>query len=170
MIHPAEGALDLLAPVLRGLVMPPAAPGLSSPGGLWAQRRLADGIRNRDARTFVEGARALVGLGEGLTPAGDDLLVGSLAVLHRARRSWLTAHPEVAVQIAAAARSGTTMVGRDFILHALVGTFSETMLRLVAAATESDARLAAAALAGTGGTSGADTLAGMRMALEALAP
>lgn len=167
-IHPSGEGPDLLASALKALAMPAGAPGLSSPSGRSAQHRLADGIRNRDAQTFVEGACALIGLGEGLTPAGDDCLVGSLAVLHRFAHSWVARQREIAASIAAAAQAGTTMVGREFILHALDGAFSETILDLVTAASEQDARRAAARLAEAGATSGADTLRGINLGVEPL--
>ena len=147
-----------------------AALGLSSPSGRTARRQLADGIASGDARIFLTGACGLIGLGEGLTPAGDDCLVGALAVLHRFASSWLADHPEIRTGIAAALPHGTTAVGRNFILHALDGAFSEYILRLVTATPEHDLHQAAAALAETGGTSGADTLDGMHIALEALSP
>lgn len=169
-VHPTDEAPGLLASTLASMPRPAVAPGLSSPTGRWAQHRLASGMRRWNPQALVEGACALIGLGEGLTPAGDDCLVGALAILHRFRDPWLACHPEINASITVAARVGTTIVGRDFILHALEGAFSETILRLVTAATAHDVCLAVAALAETGGTSGADTLDGMRIALETLSP
>jgi len=167
-IHPGGEGPHLLASVLKALAMPAGAPGLCSPIGRPAQWRLVDGIRNRDAQAVVQGACALVGLGEGLTPAGDDCLVGVLAILHRFAHAWLEKHPEIRAAIGTAARMGTTTVGRDFILHGLDGAFSEGILRLVTAASEHDVRRSAADLAATGATSGADTLHGICLGLEAL--
>ena len=169
-IPPATGGARFLASAFRGLAIPAGGSGLSSPRGRSAQRELADGIRHRDGEAFVKAACALIGLGEGLTPAGDDCLVGALAVLHRFRPAWLTDHLDLGAQIATAARAGTTMVGREFILHALDGAFSEHILRVVAASGGEDVRRAVTALAETGGTSGVDTLDGIRIALEALSP
>ena len=167
-IHPTDERPQPPLASLASAVIPPVAAGLSSPAGRAARRRLADGIAHRDVQTFVGGACGMIGLGEGLTPAGDDCLVGALAVLHRFARFWMTGHPEIKAEIAAAARGGTTIVGREFILHALEGVFAESILRLVTARSERSARRAVAVLNGTGGTSGADTLDGIRIALEAL--
>ena len=167
-IHSTTERPDRLTSLLASTAIPVVAPGLCAPGGRSAQRRLADAIVQRDPRTLVEGARALIGLGEGLTPAGDDCLVGALAILHRFTRGWLDEHPEIRFPIAAAARAGTTVVGRDFILHALDGVFSEVVLRVVTAPSDHEVRRAAAALSEMGSTSGADTMRGMRIALEAL--
>src|SRR6185312_14326963 len=58
------------------------ATGLDSPRGVAARAALAGAIGSGDAARLVEAASGLLGLGEGLTPAGDDCLVGALAVLH----------------------------------------------------------------------------------------
>ena len=167
-IHPAAEAIDILAASLKERTRPRVALGLCSETGRTAQQLMAQGIRSGNAVAFVEGARALIGLGEGLTPAGDDCVVGALVMLNRFSRPWLGSHPGITAGIAAAAKDGTTMLGREFILHALDGSFSEVMLRLVTAASAQEARRATAQLLATGGTSGADTLQGMQLALEAL--
>src|SRR5262245_20204939 len=63
-------ALTLLAThVVEG-----SGSGLSSTIARRAQARIGEGVTSRDPRAFLEGALGLVGLGEGLTPAGDDCL------------------------------------------------------------------------------------------------
>jgi hypothetical protein len=167
-IHSTDECPGPLAIVLAGQVMPPVAPGLHSPAGREARRLLAHGIRSRDAVAFIQGARRLIGLGEGLTPAGDDCLVGALAVLRRFARPWLVSHPEIATALSTAVGDGTTIVGQEFILHALDGLFSEVVLWLVTATSIEDVGRAATLLLAMGGTSGADTLQGMQLALEAI--
>lgn len=137
--------------------------------GARARRLLADGIRRAEARAFIAGARGLIGLGEGLTPSGDDVLVGALAALHRFRRQFLARRPSIRTALAAAVRDGTTDVGREFILHALDGAFSEVVTAVLTARSGAAARSAARRLLDTGATSGADTLAGIRLACRALA-
>jgi hypothetical protein len=167
-VTPTDEAPELLAVALTGREAPSVAPGLSSPSGTQARRRLFLGIRRPHVETFIEGACGLVGLGEGLTPAGDDCLVGALAILHRFAGSWLTGHSLIGSRLAAAAEVGTTVVGREFILHALDGRFSEVLILVVTACTAEQMRAAAGCLLETGGTSGADTLDGVRLALDAL--
>jgi uncharacterized protein DUF2877 len=167
-IHPTGESFDVLAASLKERIGPPVAPGLSSETGIAAQQLVLQGIRSGECPAFLQGARALIGLGEGLTPAGDDCLVGALAVLQRFSRPWLESLPEIPAALAAAVEDGTTMMGREFILHALAGSFSEVVLRLLTATSVQDAMRAAAQLLATGGTSGADTLRGMQLALEAL--
>ena len=153
---------------------PPARPGghargLDSPGGVGARAALADGIGRRDTARLIAGAWALLGLGEGLTPAGDDCLVGALAVLHAVDPAPLTRAPATAGAIAEAARARTTAIGREFVLHALAGRFSEPVLAVLRARSVPESARAAARLAALGATSGADTLGGMRLAWDALA-
>ena len=63
-------------------------------------------------------------MGEGLTPAGDDCLVGTLAVIQRFDRAWLVAHPEIQASVRQRAWTGTTVVAREFIVPALAGHFA----------------------------------------------
>ncbi|HKZ07631.1 MAG TPA: DUF2877 domain-containing protein [Methylomirabilota bacterium] len=144
----------------------PAA-GLSSPRADGARAALARAIRRRDADDFLDAARALVGLGEGLTPAGDDYLVGTLAVLHRLASGW-PASGVTGPALDAYAGHATTVVGATFLRHAIAGQFSEPLRDLAMAQSPAVARAAVASLARMGATSGADTLAGMREALDAL--
>lgn len=141
---------------------------LWSGAGRRGQRALALGIRFADAGAFVAGAQALIGLGEGLTPAGDDCLVGAFAVLWRFGRWRLSALGRASGAIAEATERGTTTVGRAFLVHALGGEFSEAVGALLRAETITEARVAAASLRAMGGTSGTDTLSGMRLAFAAL--
>jgi hypothetical protein len=169
-LRPEGGDAPLLLEALASRPAPPAAAGLFSPGGRTAQRRLDHGIRDRDAKAFVEGATALIGLGEGLTPAGDDCLVGALAVLSRHAMTWLSEHAEIRTALAVASETGTTTVGREFLLHALEGSFSEAILGLMQARSAAEAVESIDRLRRMGASSGADTLWGMRLALEALFP
>ena len=167
-IHPTDAGPGLLTSVLASTAMPVVASGLSSPSGRSAQRHLADGIRNREARTFVEGSCALIGLGEGLTPAGDDCLVGALAVLSRFAPAWLAEQPVIRTAITAGSEARTTTVAREFLLHALDGSFSEPVVHLMQARSAAEAIERIEDLGRMGASSGADTLWGMRLAMEAL--
>ena len=157
-----------LAAALAEAPRRPAAATLASVLALEGRRRLAEGLRRGDADRFVDGARRLIGLGEGLTPAGDDLLVGSLAVARRFRRDYLLDEPGIGQALANAARERTTLVAREFLLEALEGRFSEIVIAVLTAADLPCARAALDDLLDVGATSGADTAAGMRLALEAL--
>jgi hypothetical protein len=125
--------------------------------------RLGSALAGQDDGALRRVAAALVGLGQGLTPSGDDLLVGCLA--------WLARRPEARGRrdgLADALRprlAATTPVSRHYLLEALAGRFSEPLVLLADAI---DAlrpavpveRAAEAALA-TGASSGADGIAGL---------
>jgi hypothetical protein len=145
-----------------------SASGLSSTIGRRARSRLAEGLGRRDPEAFIEGARGLLGLGEGLTPAGDDCLVGTLAVIHRFARAWPRAHPEIEASVGTAAATRTTVIAREFVVHALGGHFAESLIDLLIAESADEVGRAATRLLRTGATSGADTLAGVTLGLVAL--
>jgi hypothetical protein len=150
---------------LRPLALRHAPPGsLLQPEGLPHGPRFLDaratllaGLRANAPARIVAGVTQLAGLGPGLTPAGDDFLVGLIVALqleaanphrpliaaaaappeaHPARTTWLSA-----AYLRAAARGECAGVWHAF----LTDPTSETALR---------------ALLATGHTSGADGLAG----------
>jgi len=143
------------------------APALRSVRAQEARACLAEGLRTGDAIAFAYGALGLVGLGEGLTPAGDDFLVGALAVVHRFAPSWLRKHPAVAAAIDAHAAGATTTVAREFVSHALAGHFAESLIELMTAESFEAVERAATRLLDMGATSGADALTGVRAAIRA---
>lgn len=141
---------------------------LSSAIGSRARSRLAEGVRDRDPAAFIEGALGLVGLGEGLTPAGDDCLVGALAAAHRFAPSWLRAHPEIADTVEQTAAVATTTLAHEFVAHALAGRFADSLIDLLTAESADEVGRAAAHVLRSGATSGADTLCGVHLAIAAL--
>jgi hypothetical protein len=122
-----------------------------------------------DARIAVS---QLIGLGEGLTPAGDDFLVGYLAGLWSASRakSHDAVRDTIGGAIAAnAARTGT--ISRHYLEAAIAGEVSEPLARLSAAIGSGDTRQterAAAAALSVGATSGAAASHGLLLAAGAL--
>jgi hypothetical protein len=144
------------------------AQALRSPAGTRALRALCRSIETRDSRLFAEAADALVGFGEGLTPAGDDCLLGALAAIHRLAPGWLATHAAERDRVAEAARSRTTDLARDFLLEALDGRFAEPVLAILTALSGDEAAAAAGRLLSMGATSGADTLCGIRLACRSL--
>jgi hypothetical protein len=150
------------------LLEPAGAQALRSPAGARARQALARGIAAGDARAFADAACALIGFGEGLTPAGDDCVLGALAALHRLAPARLAAHAGQRNRLAEAARSRTTDVARDFLLEALDGRFAEPVLALLTALSDDLAGNAARRLLAMGATSGADTLCGIRLGCRAL--
>ena len=100
---------------------------------------------------------ALVGLGNGLTPAGDDYLIGFFAATF-ASHSHLTNKIKTIIL-----NKQTTSLSRAFLLAAQAGAFSEPWHHLAAAMKKSDPALVQIALTQLtqfGASSGRDAVAG----------
>ena len=163
MERPAHGLATLLSPAMT----PP--PGLD--GALLARARpavlaLAAACDADDAAAAVAPATRLLGLGPGLTPAGDDLVGGVLfarAVLARAGAADGPAWALAGAAIVAAARVLTHPVSGALLADLAAGSGHAPLLDLVAALAgrRHDAALGAARrLAAIGHSSGWETLAG----------
>jgi uncharacterized protein DUF2877 len=159
--HASAGGLG---PILRGD---------ARPGDPWLRTARERIDRQRwafaagDLASILGEAVELIGLGPGLTPSGDDYLVGLLAGLdaagHRSR-------PALATAIVHAAPSLTTWIGAASLAHAARGGYTERLHDVLVAITAGgdDERLATAIerAMGYGATSGADTLVGLFAALD----
>jgi hypothetical protein len=107
---------------------------------------------------------SLIGLGPGLTPSGDDFLVGALALLDAlAERN---AHAELARAIAVAPRGRTSPLSDCLLRAAAAGHPGEDLCRAVSAVVSAAPEAAVAAIRTVGHSSGWDMLAGMTAALE----
>jgi len=128
---------------------------------------LARGLQRRDALLVSRAAGALAGLGPGLTPSGDDVLVGGLlsfALNPNDSRVMRQA-------IISAVRDRTTRISMAYLEAAARAEASESWHRLVAAlAVDDPGRIASAArgVMAFGETSGSDMLSGFVLATEAL--
>jgi Protein of unknown function (DUF2877) len=116
---------------------------------------LSRGMTREELPTYP--VRDLVGLGPGLTPSGDDFLMGALAMLDALEQTNMHAALGEAI-LAAAGR--TSPVSASLLRAAAAGHVGENLHMMIAAiiAGEVDAALAAAARIGH--TSGWDALAG----------
>lgn len=129
--------------------------------------RLEDGAAARHA------VAQLVGLGDGLTPAGDDFLVGYMAGLWSAsRKTAFDAVREAIGDAVAANATRTGSISRHYLEAAIEGEVSEPLARLAAAIghgkTRETEQAVAAALA-VGATSGAAASHGLLLAVATLA-
>ncbi len=112
----------------------------------------------------TERPRRLVGRGAGLTPSGDDALAGALLVAHA-----LGAGADLADAVRARL-AATTAVSAALLDAAADGYAARPVVTLVDAAVAGDpdaVRRALPAVLAIGHTSGADTVTGIRAALEA---
>jgi hypothetical protein len=129
---------------------------------------LRDAYRGGSAAAIAQAVQGLVGLGPGLTPAGDDALIGWLAgtaLLGPDRRS------EVLCQAVRARLARTTDVSGAHLEDALAAAFSEPLAQFANALVRdlAEAQRALADLAAVGATSGLDAAAGLLAAVETAA-
>lgn len=118
-------------------------------------------------RPAPRAANALIGLGPGLTPAGDDFVGGALIALRAAGRGALAGR--VAAWALGLAGSGTGKISRAHLRCAAAGEGHEALhefLRVLHQGRQAVER-ALAALSGIGHSSGLDAAAGALLALDA---
>ncbi|WP_336645153.1 DUF2877 domain-containing protein [Microbacterium sp. USHLN186] len=175
---PAPSALRRTLEILSAIPSPAAA----TPFGALAADALAAGIRRlrvsarqlldapspEAADAVARSADRLIGLGEGLTPSGDDVLTGL---------AFVAAHPGLALRplldplstVAAAAEARTTLLSAVTLRAALDGRARLRMHDLLLALIDADEprlRDAIIRTAAIGHTSGYDILTGIRLGLE----
>jgi hypothetical protein len=123
---------------------------------------LLGAVDGRDGPATLVGVRSLVGLGVGLTPSGDDALIGLLAALEATDHpglAWLSA----GIIEALGDPNRTTFVSEICLRRAAGGEFPERVHDLLAAIGGTSPRLVEWSIAramGYGATSGADMLVG----------
>lgn len=109
----------------------------------------------------------LIGLGQGLTPAGDDFLLGILAAL-----DLYGAATERVALCAALKPEKTNRISAAFLRAAADGVYGEYLLRLLQAladsATQTELADCAVRVLQTGHTSGSDTLSGILWCMDAI--
>jgi hypothetical protein len=169
---PREPAGSLVATALartRGGLLPAAAGVLRlgpTPDELLARvaaprlARLAVATDRLDAAECRCAAIALLGLGPGLTPSGDDVLVGWVAALWASTREARRLVQEVRAELLAAAAERTTALSGAFLSAALAGAIAEPLHRFV----RRPGPVSVDGLLQVGATSGADSLAGYLLA------
>ena len=120
----------------------------------------------------------LVGYGPGLTPSGDDAILGLLCVLKRGREPGIAAATLLVASLAPLLHR-TTAVSIHQLRRAIAGSFPAAVSAVTEAATKmagaSDVRASGAFLAAAvetlmrlGATSGADTIAGVLAGFQLL--
>ncbi len=154
----------LSAPPWQEKVSEPVAARIQE--GLWA---LQQGWKRGDDQAWQDGARLLAGLGPGLTPAGDDVLLGVMARLwlQRPNGPWTAEMASRMLWVQAAPR--TTRLSRTWLMYGAQGCLAQPWHHLRAALmTGNPARLTSAltALAAIGATSGRFALLGMLMSKD----
>ncbi len=132
-------------------------------------QQLFRGILNANTQSVQAGASSVAGLGVGLTPAGDDFLMGVIYAL------WAVFDPEDAINwsrtIVDAASPRTTMLSAAMLQEASNGHATEHWHVLVDVLTMGDAMdmdRACMGILSVGNTSGADALTGFLLSIDFL--
>lgn len=124
-------------------------------------------IKSKDLDNLSESVQHLIGLGPGLTPSGDDLLIGlMLSMLFIAEnfnlnRARIT---DINKTIISCVHGRTTSISEEFLIQAAAGNANEPLLNLIESLlTSNSAKVerAARAVLVIGGTSGTDTIIGI---------
>ena len=136
----------------------------------FSKERMADlnpGIK--DEGDYFARFSGLLGLGRGLTPAGDDFLCGFLLASFYLRKNaaLMENEPDLNHQIVAEAQNRTTTLSAALIQCAAIGEGDERLMDALRWIAQSDRDVAHAreSLLSYGSSSGVDALAGMLTAL-----
>jgi len=170
--QPSPARVDQLARARETHVSAGSAP--TTPGLKSAARELQATLRERPPHgTDVDPVvRRLIGAGPGLTPAGDDVLVGLLAALYRGGSavSFATAAFSCLSQAIPRYIHRTTDVSAHYLRLATRGFFGEPLTNLIDAvvgdASTEEVHSRMSAVLSVGATSGADALLGVLLGLD----
>lgn len=128
--------------------------------------QLKKALRARDAAVTEDAAGRLIGLGSGLTPAGDDVLTGVIAVFRMAGTDPWFDRP--AGQIADRAQGKTTVTSAAMLRHAARGELPERLADYIAAKSETGLVRTRSLLQAVGHSSGRDMMRGVALALDVI--
>ena len=157
----------------EGLARPALCPQMPAPLTRFARPRIAafEAWLSRPPRGADASAEAavhgLIGLGPGLTPSGDDLLIGALALLRACGETGM--HADLAQAITNAPPALTSPLSGRYLRAAANGHVGEHLHNAAASAAAGELDAAIASLRGVGHCSGWDMLAGIGVALRAVA-
>jgi len=145
----------------------PAAPFAMS--GKNRIQQMLQALRNRDKTALLMASESLVGFGSGLTPAGDDILTGFLAVNSVFKSEWIgDTFPELLLQ---AASTQTHPISFTYMQLASQGNISSLLLDVIEAACKERYPLFIdnlLCLMRWGSSSGFDTAVGTILGLSAV--
>jgi hypothetical protein len=137
-----------------------------SRAGLPNIETLASAVKSEDLDLVGQSAKKLVGLGQGLTPSGDDLLAGFMASLRWTVNSFhgdLDSVDGINRTIADAAE-GTTILSKQLLTLAAAGEVNEAiegLLEAILAGQIEDVTTATKKVLAIGETSGVDSITGI---------
>jgi Protein of unknown function (DUF2877) len=114
--------------------------------------------------SLSQAVASLIGLGPGLTPSGDDFLIGALAAFHALGQTNI--HATLAQAIIAAVPTRTSPLSACFLRAAAAGHVGESLYAAVASVLAGNVDDAVAGARRIGHTSGWDMLAGVAVTLR----
>lgn len=126
-------------------------------------------FRRDSGQSLVEAGRRLIGLGLGLTPSGDDFLVGFTAA--RLAQGRLAEVRALRLGLARHAMQATNLISASYLRHGFRGRFTSHMRDLIRqlhtpGVTPAALQPAVERLIAVGSTSGSDSLVGLLTALH----
>ncbi len=157
----AARAVDPATPGPPGVEAAAMAVALGAVPGLAARRSAVGPLAD---------AGRLLGRGSGLTPSGDDALLGWIAMAAHAHRAWGLPDPApLAAWLASRAPGRPTRVSAAMLAAAAAGRYAP-VVGAVCRAGPGELPGAVARLAAVGATSGLDTLVGIAAAAAGVSP
>jgi Protein of unknown function (DUF2877) len=172
-LHIGDGVVVAGGRRLPARRVPPATPGPPGVGPATMLRALEDvtGLAaRREAIGPLDDADRLLGRGAGLTPSGDDALLGWLAMAAGAHREWGLQDPApLAAALSARAAGRTTRVSAAMLAAAAWGRYAP-VVGAACRAGPAELPAALARLAAVGATSGLDTMVGIAAAAAGVSP
>ena len=96
-------------------------------------RELTEATKYFDTESSANAARKMIGLGPGVTPAGDDILIGYLAGLwstvgeNKEKTRFIESFGKALLQI----MDQTNEISRTYLYHAVHGQFSSSLINLL---------------------------------------
>ncbi len=155
----------------EGLARPALCPQTPAPLTRFARPRIAAFeawlSASRGEEASADAVHGLIGLGPGLTPSGDDLLIGALALLRACGETGV--HAALARAITDAPPALTSPLSGSFLRAAAAGHVGAHLHNAATSAVAGELDAAVASLRGVGHSSGWDMLAGIGVALRAMA-
>lgn len=107
-----------------------------------------------------------IGLGEGLTPSGDDFIVGLCWVMTVDPMLCTTTLLPLVRQVLGSCLEKTNFISGQMLRYAVEARFTEPLVRLARADNRTDLRAVFEDIAAFGHTSGLDTLCGLSVGLD----
>ncbi|MDY0409067.1 DUF2877 domain-containing protein [Paracerasibacillus soli] len=129
--------------------------------------KLAETLFAKDKMKSEAALRYVLGRGKGLTPSGDDHVVGLLAV-HAASHAFTSTFPKTVLSLVEN-ESITTDVAKEYLYYAVHGQFSRTVTQVMHDLIHDEAQLETSLerLLEVGHSSGVDTIFGILLGLLA---